>query len=95
MPCILLHYRIEFCKCRLYCTGHWLFAWQHTIMLLYTMGGSVYIALSLIRITGICLHVPQGGFTCLHHKESLKSVDIVTYLIHNGAPVDMPSKVCT
>ena len=59
------------------------------------LGGSVYIALSLIRITGICLHVPQGGFTCLHHRESLESVDIVTYLIHNGAPVDMPSNVCT
>jgi len=40
------------------------------------------------------LPVPQQGFTCLHYKESLESIDIVAYLVHNGTPVDMPSKVC-
>jgi len=34
----------------------------------------------------------KQGFTCLHYKESLESIDIVAYLVHNGTPVDMPSK---
>ena len=37
--------------------------------------------------------VLQEGFTCLHYKETLESCDIVIYLVHNGTPVDGPSKV--
>ena len=46
---------------------------------------------NLIAITSG--HVLQQGFTCLHFKETLESCDIVIYLVHNGAPVDAPSKV--
>ena len=33
------------------------------------------------------------GHTALHFRETLEEMDILNYLVHNGAPVDVPSKV--
>ena len=41
----------------------------------------------------LSLSLSQNGNTCLHLRESLESIDLVRYLVHNGAPVDAPSKV--